>query len=367
MCERRSLETLVGISKHPDLGPYVETLQISVYHLLPLGELQEIEPPYNLLEELRRSPEGAEAASLDDGARFNRLRHLNIKAYRKCLQNQELMMQTEYDIKCLSQAMKHLTYCKRIAISDHDQPWGLKRLRRDIGILPQRSLTFKSQRSIELVRHIIHITLATAATSELHAEELEISVGSLMENANRISPKMLNGPSVGALAQTPLIHIRHLDLTLDPEDPDASGSAGTEYSIVQFIGLLPALSYLRLEFEFRDEHDRFSDLSESLHVPALETLTLSMLDCTRKDMALFLLRHHKTLKEISFEGVNLTDGAGAWPWLLGVIRDSLDITYLSMMGCMADDRDLVRSGSSRGDLVEAATVQDLTNIINLLL
>jgi hypothetical protein len=71
--------------------------------------------------------------------------------------------------------MTHLAQCKRIVIDDSNHPWGLHQIKRSIGVLPQRSLTFESAKSVDFIRHVIHAVLTAVIASKLQIEELEIS------------------------------------------------------------------------------------------------------------------------------------------------------------------------------------------------
>ncbi|KAH6973298.1 hypothetical protein EDB80DRAFT_743170 [Ilyonectria destructans] len=125
MFERRSLDTLVDISKHATFSRHVETLGICAYHLLPLNDLADIEPPFSPYEEnVKRtasSTEGAGARSPQD----DRLSRLDADAYLALWKDQEQMVETRYALNCLTQAMSNLTHCKRIAFNDSNRPWGL--------------------------------------------------------------------------------------------------------------------------------------------------------------------------------------------------------------------------------------------------
>ncbi|KAK7425510.1 hypothetical protein QQZ08_007951 [Neonectria magnoliae] len=174
MFERSSLQCLESIAEHPTLSQSVEELKICVSHLLPLHEVQEIEPPCSEYENLMKNLNGrtlpvecgiaydewhnrwgisdGEGDANDDersmgddeteGPPSDRLSRLNAREYRKRLDDQEVMIQTGYDVECLTRAMSYFKRCKQINISSSIQAWGLNRLRRSLGILPQRGLTF---------------------------------------------------------------------------------------------------------------------------------------------------------------------------------------------------------------------------------
>ncbi|KAH7124653.1 hypothetical protein EDB81DRAFT_811336 [Dactylonectria macrodidyma] len=378
MFERKSLECLEEITNHRALGQSVEELEICVSHLLPLNELQDIEPPYseyeNMMKRIKgRTPYDEWGPSDDEGGMSDEdieespgdhLSQVNAREYRKRFDDQERVIRTGYDIECLTRAMTHLKRCKRINISSSVRTWGLNRLRRSTGILPQRSVTFESQESTRLVHHIIHAVLTAAAASQIQVEVLDIGVGSMTENANRISANMLTGPSSAILAESPLVSLHRLCICLDPNVPKCiPASSKWENDLVHFIKLLPELSYLELQFDERDYLDgRFSGLSKELYIPKLETLTLSCIDCAGVDLAFFLIRHHRTLREVVLDAIQLTGDAADWRWLVEIIRDSLDLTCFSIMS--SDTREGARFINLND--IEVTDAQGLTEVIDML-
>ncbi|KAI3571965.1 hypothetical protein IWW34DRAFT_765396 [Fusarium oxysporum f. sp. albedinis] len=243
MLERRSLHCLESIVRSESLGQSVEELNICTSHLLPLDEVEEIEPPHSEFEGMmkhlkkknnidailhlgiedheewvRRWPinngeggfgdedeqddyngqdnQGMGSDIGDDGkAASCGLEQINTQEYNRHLHDQEDMMRAGYDVKCLAGAMTYLKRCRKINISTSIHAWGMRRLRQQIGILPQRGLTFKSKASIRQVHHIVQVVLAAIAVSGISVQCLDIEPSMMIENANRISPFMLIGPS----------------------------------------------------------------------------------------------------------------------------------------------------------------------------
>ncbi|KAH6961858.1 hypothetical protein BKA56DRAFT_463529, partial [Ilyonectria sp. MPI-CAGE-AT-0026] len=254
--------------------------------------------------------------------------------------DQEQMLETQYALNCLTKAMSNLTHCKRIAFNDSNRPWGLDRLEDTIGILPQRTLTFASTKSAELIHHIMRAVLTAVAASKLEIEDLDFSIGSLMENASRINPHML------PILPTHITSLRHLHLVLDSDNP-IFDSVNPEFStidpsswesgLVEFTGLFPQLSHFMLEFEYREDSNRFSGFSSLLCIPNLEVFTLGLMDCSGEELADFRLRHRNSLREISFDSINFILGTeSSWNLLIEKISDNLDIAYFSMVGCMLE-------------------------------
>lgn len=405
MLERRSLETLTRIAEHPALGTSIQTVEICTNHLLPLDELRIIDPPSRPVWQIIAgvssddiggdvSSEEADDSDRDVGSEESdasassrlHLRRLNEKAYRKSFQDQEELVRTGYDIKCLTQSLKHIVNCKTINIADDNRPWGLKRLQREIGTVPQRCLTFQSSKSIEFIRRIAHAVFTSIAASNIPIEVLDVSIGCLIDNASRISPDMLIGPSA-ILAQFQLPSLRELNLLLNPNSPEHAADSSTWTSdLVQFIRRFPELSDFSLDFEHRDSYSlfnsnfaldfvhrdsgsRFSRLCTVLHIPKLEVLRLGSIDCTSMELAFFLLRHQRTLREVYLDTIDLVDGdVGRWRWLIEIIRDTLLLTYFSMNGCTTKDIELfeMKSGQDTRCPLEATDHQGFTHIMELL-
>ncbi|KAM5358833.1 hypothetical protein ACJZ2D_014931 [Fusarium nematophilum] len=365
MFERQSLECLVNLSKHRHLAESIETLNVCIDHLLPLEELQNMEPHYSRHYSERRCTD--------------HLHHLNVKEYRKRFNDQERLMQTGRDIEYLIEAMTGLIHCKQINIGDSDRPWGLNQLRKCIGILPQKGLTFQSRKSIELVSHMLQAVLVAVAHSQLRIEDLDIRIGDPMncisseEMMNYISPQgcivpsMLIGPSSTVLEQPRIRSLRRLSIVLDPA-VSGEKSSSWESDLAYFFGLLPQLSHLRLRFEDRDSHGRFSALCSALYFPKLEVLTLDSVRCTGIDLALFLLRHHETLRDISLSSVDLRDGIKAWCRLVEMVRDFLDVSSFSMLDSLGAGMDLqcVSGDVHIPDPLEATSAGSLDRIACLL-
>ncbi|KAK2684964.1 hypothetical protein QWA68_016422 [Fusarium oxysporum] len=331
MFERRSLQTLLDISEHHTLCGKVLILEICPHHLQPIDELRVTEPAIAALKYFEilcgeiGSREDTEAIKED------RLSRLNEKAYCEHLEDQEQLLQTGDDIALLKQAMKNLTRCESVYLTDGN-PWGLEHLRERIGVYPQKSLSSKSSSTSEkLVEHMIQATLTAIAMSELHIQTLDISTGFQMNNARCIHPDMLIGSSA-LLSASPMKHLSRLYLVLD-KHPGLGNTSKWAPLLVQFVESFPSLSHLCLGFDDSDDWGRFSELCKTLLIPKLEILSLRSINCASMDLAFFLLRHQRTLRRIQLDWVKLTDGIKSWRWLFEVVRDSLNITSLGTRGC----------------------------------
>jgi hypothetical protein len=250
------------------------------------------------------------------------------------------MAQTGYDVKCLTQALACLKSCREISISTSTQAWGLRRLRRSIGILPQRALTFQSKESIRQVHHIIQVVLSAIAASKISVEALVFEPRMMLENADRINPFMLMGPLSAILSRSPPTSLRRLQLSLDPESPLDDRIAGREWGpdLLRFLCLLPELSDLELEFGYRDEAGRFSEIAKELHIPKLEKLALFLIDTTKEYIAILLLRHHRTLRVVYLDSIKLIGDLTTWRWLINIIWRSLELDKLYIISSWAEDK-----------------------------
>ncbi|VTO90928.1 unnamed protein product [Fusarium graminearum] len=391
MIERRSLHCLESIAGTASLGKFVEELDICTSHLLPLDEVEDIEPPDDEYEGMmkylmqkndpdaildlglksdyeqwiRRWPinNGEDefsdedeqddhygqdgqptdrAVSEDDKVAKSRLEQINTQEYNRYRHDQDDMMRTSHDVKCLARAMRNLVGCRKINISTSIHAWGLRRLRKQIGILPQRALTFKSSASIRQVHHIVQVVLAAIAVSGIAVQCLDIEPGTSVENANRISPSMLLGPSSSVILSHHFpTSLRQLQISLDPGSlPDNTApSRAWGQDFIQFVSLLPELSTLDLGFECRDEEGRFSEIAKELYIPQLKSITLYMVDTTKEDIAIFLLSHHRTLRTVVLNSIRLEGDLSAWRWLVTTIWRSLDLDEFSILSSWVAEKD----------------------------
>ncbi|EXK77014.1 hypothetical protein FOQG_18263 [Fusarium oxysporum f. sp. raphani 54005] len=374
MLKRRSLHCLESIARSESLGQSVEELDIGNSHL-PLNEVEEIEPPHGEYEGMMKhlknknnidailhlgiedyeddddekdndnvqDKQGMGSDIGDDGkAASSRLEQINTQEYNRHLHDQEDMMRAGYDVKCLAGAMTYLKRCRKINISTSIHAWGMRRLRQRIGILPQRGLTFKSKASIRQVHHIVQVVLAAIAVSGISVQYLGIEPSMMLENANRISPFMLMGPSSSIiLSRSFPTSLRQLQISLDPESPPDDTISGTKwgFGLLQFIHLLPELSDLELSFEHRDEAGRFSEIAKDLYIPKLESITLHLIDTTKEDIAILLLCHHRTLRTVVLESIQLDGDLTAWRWLIEVVWRSLELDEFCILSSWAERKD----------------------------
>ena len=422
MLDRRSLEALASIAKHPTLGPAVKEVEISTNHLLPFDELYTTEPPSKTLlelvdgiereesgsdEETEEEDEGGEEettsdeeASRSSSHHFPHLRGLDEEAYHKAFEDQQELIRRGDDIKHFTHALKGLTNCVIFRVTDDNRVWGLRRLRREIGILPQRCVTFASPESIKLVRRLLYAFFTALAESDASIEFLEIASGCIVDNANRISADMLVKPSSTILNNFRLNTLTTLHLSLDSKSPEHNAtSVNWAYDLIRFIERFPELSEFGIDFENRDgdglsasgspilrpfsygsvnyaTYTRFPKLSQLLYIPKLKTVRLGMIDCAAMDITFFLLRHQKTLTNIYLKGITLVNDnreVGGWHWLVKVVRDVFRTVSFEMENCSVPDsggllrlEDKHHYHDETRQVLKAADTKGLDNIIKLL-
>ncbi|RKK83740.1 hypothetical protein BFJ69_g2477 [Fusarium oxysporum] len=331
--DHESLQKLEKISKHPRLGQYIQTLEIVIDH-----------------------------ASL-----FNQYM-ANAHAVKKALDNSdsEVLVRTECGTECLSRALLNLTNCRRIGIRS---AYRIQGAGQHISTKRGPKTTQILANEAKLAYRVIQAVLTAVAISQLQIEILDIRIGSSAEIKSCITPDLLIGPSVAIIAKSRLISLRRLHLVLNPNNPKlATDSSAWVPSFLHFIGLLPDLSELALEFEGRDTRGRFAQLCTLMRIPKLRALTVGWTDCTSMELTFLLLRHRKTLREINFDSVGLMDDVEAWRWLVETIRDSLNIGFFSMTESLIRGQELIEPHGAGllSQRLEASDTQGLCDIADFL-
>ncbi|KAF5566540.1 hypothetical protein FPHYL_3728 [Fusarium phyllophilum] len=111
-----------------------------------------------------------------------------------------------------------------------------------------------------LAHRIIQAILTSIAISQLQIDTLAIKINTSAETSSCLTPDMLIGPSIAIIAKSQIISLRRLHLVLNPNDTKlATDPSAWISSFLHFIGLLPHLSELALEFGKRDTRGRRLD------------------------------------------------------------------------------------------------------------
>ncbi|KAF5577130.1 hypothetical protein FPCIR_12244 [Fusarium pseudocircinatum] len=327
------LRTFESISNHAHLSQYVQRVEIVIDH----------------------------AALFDQYI-------INTQAVKKALDNcaAPALCKVEYGIKCISRALISLINCKQIEIKSAyrmdraDKGFNLK-----WGLKPAQIMANEAT----LAHRIMQAILTAIAIGRLQIDTLAIKINTSAGTSSCVTPDMLIGPSIAIIAKSRIISLRRLHLVLNPNDTKvATDPSAWISSFLQFIGLLPHLSDLALEFGNRDTRGRFAELCTLMRIPKLRTLTVGCTDCTSMELTFLFLRHRKTLREINLSFVGLLGDVEAWRWLVETVRESLSIEFFSMTGSLVGGQDLIHPygvGPSFRRL-EANDNQGLSNIANFL-
>ncbi|KAJ0137303.1 Uncharacterized protein HZ326_19162 [Fusarium oxysporum f. sp. albedinis] len=94
-----------------------------------------------------------------------------------------------------------------------------------------------------------------------------------------------------------------------------------------------------LSFEHRDEAGRFSEIAKDLYIPKLESITLHLIDTTKEDITILLLCHHRTLRTVVLESIQLDGDLTAWRWLIEVAWRSLELDEFCILPSWAERKD----------------------------
>ncbi|KAI6080308.1 hypothetical protein F4821DRAFT_64475 [Hypoxylon rubiginosum] len=338
MLERRSLENLISISRHPVLAPAVRTLQVCIDHLVdpellsgPEGNRDGVD---EVLDEMLQSG-GHDTQDMDIGRSDVPYVDIeapcvNIEAYAALYEEQKHMFESDRDKEYLTLAMTGLANCKKIILGDRPRPWGAAYILKQTGYYPSRSMETWRYHSVDFVKRALHVSLLSAMDSGLPLRELSIDFGTLRDDCDRITPDMLALPEFDALRmRSPFTSLVHLKLLVNTE----YYRGNWETNLVHFILLFVSLSHLEISFEYHDEHVLFPRLCEILCVPTLEVLDLDSVDCTESELAKLLLAHKNTLKQVSLSYIGFIAGGGDWVSLIHTIRDTLSLEYFKLGQC----------------------------------
>lgn len=91
---------------------------------------------------------------------------------------------------------------------------------------------------------------------------------------------------------------------------------------IEFIALFSQLTHLRLHFKNRGEDRASGSLCRRLNVNNLHELELSRLIVTESELMDVLLRHQKSLKQVTLEQIEFDTPEG-WPSFLSRAKDEL--------------------------------------------
>ncbi|KAH8649998.1 hypothetical protein BX600DRAFT_473921 [Xylariales sp. PMI_506] len=309
--QRDSLETLAQIAKHDSFGPAVVKLGINISHLLRDQKLQiQILDIWNLLP--------------DAG---DEIGPINPSVYDELFADQQLVISSNLGATLLAQSIAKLPNLRCIFLDETSRPWGRRALERKMGMIMMDVMD--TPESNDFVKRGINIIIeAIATSSEIALREFEIHVGS---ESIAVTAEMLALPPLSpALIRDKFSSITDLGLTLNPDSigDDRHWNA----SFLKFMDLFPALCRFDLRFLPRDKHTRFPVIVAALHLPKLENLSLSKIDCTEEELKSFLYRHAETLRKIYLFTIDIVEG-GSWQSLIRGIQQVLQLESLYLDYC----------------------------------
>ncbi|KAJ5934921.1 hypothetical protein N7466_004468 [Penicillium verhagenii] len=291
---RKDLLRCLEIAKTPDLGPFIEELEL----VMSPKRSSDTEGPLSNIGEL---PE------------------------------QDWFYRSALDISYLTQILQHSVNCKKIIVdmTDGDSAWdketsanGLDNNQNHIG-------------------HAVYMTLAALAGGDSQITSLMIGI----QDGGSLQPISLSLPESFLDPKLPWINsLKTLYLAIGPgglgysdnwaELPAISAGAGDQdvwgKPLANFINLFPGLESLNLVFSHCLHSDYFNALVPMLTPMKIQKLDLGYCDCWPDDLLSFLRLCSPSLQSLYLYGVNLE---GSWRPVLATIRDELGLASFGMSGC----------------------------------
>jgi hypothetical protein len=319
MLQQHSLENLVAISRHPIFGSAVRNLTICIDHLTQKPE--DVSPTY-FGDTVRRhdlAPWPAEQGSSESPV------EPDPDEYDRLLGEQEAMLEFGLATTYLAEAIAALCNLRAVVVDNAYKPWGATTLKRQTGFLLTNVI--QGQSSMNFVRVALRAIVTAIASSNKPLSRLDIAPISfwVRNEGDGISPDMLAFPTpVLRYIRTHPISIASLTLLLHPRRRlGGSPPAGDVTELVGFITLFQNLRRLALEFDPRDAHHNFPELSRTLRLLRLRSLSLRSVQCTEAELAALLLGHKSTLEHAYVSAVDLVCGRESWQSLLVTVGDEV--------------------------------------------
>lgn len=363
MLERQSLNTLIRISEHPSLGPKVHTLGLCTERLPePEYDVDGIQGFWSTLTgdsgsgEFDYWPDGDAGLWPEDD---DFLDQSNAIICRRYFDDQESFL-SGADVAALTQAMKRLSNCKALVLTDANAPWGAKWLEREAGEL-DRGLASDDVDDEPFVKHVLDVMLTAAKASNLGLEELRIELGQEDEpmSTEPISFCLLDSPpehmrQPGNIHLTSITTLKLLVSVVITDVPNENEPVPEwAHNFDRFIGLFPQLSHFSLAFsDVTDFYTISSYLFDMLSIPQLRKLELTLVEATESHLTGFLLRHQSALEEIVFCEMIMEDKS-SWITLLGKIKHMPHVHSMTLKDCWFSALDYSRTTC---DNYELATV-----------
>lgn len=353
MLNRLSLENLIEISRHQAFSTAVKAVEICLDHLTDepntayiattyLGDMlaQYGEPGLQArlmmpsggegggAVEGRQNLEEEDQTSEKSGLEEDEL-ILDRRAYDELLEDQKFMMGSGLATAYLVQAFSALSSTESVVVNNTSRPWGAAAQRRLTGLFPTNTMD-DDYDSMEYVEWAIPAILSAIAASKMSLRRLDICPGWV---TTAISPDMLAfSKACQRYLQDLPASLTSLALVMSPASRMGKNDRWTS-DFLGFMALFPDIQRLELAFAPRDENKRLSHIAQMLRLRNLQYFSIDAVDCAAEDLAIFLLGHKDTLKEVDLTSIGIPGGIAGWHSLLFTIRDKLSIKVLSMDHC----------------------------------
>ncbi|KAK3368711.1 hypothetical protein B0H63DRAFT_489006 [Podospora didyma] len=335
MLQQHSLENLIEISRHRVFGPALKTLTICIDHLTEQPEYGRT--IWHWGDSVRMYEEGDLIPGVPDPSLREDSEEVvvNRPAYERLLEDQKFMMESGLNTTYLTQAIAAFPNLETVVVDDAFKPWGAAAQERQTGVPMANGI--EDLDSIEFVVQTLRGIVLAIAASNISLYELDIAIGRL---EGGISPDMLVFPRpVLRYIQSHPINLTSLCLSVSPRNRTHPNSELVG-ELLGFITGFPGLQRLSLEFNYREEHEHFPAISQTLRLPGLRYLGIDAVQCTESELGTLLLGHKDSLEEVSFSLINIISEGGSWQSLLATMRDELSIRVLTMENCLSADEDV---------------------------
>ncbi|OJJ65722.1 hypothetical protein ASPBRDRAFT_49543 [Aspergillus brasiliensis CBS 101740] len=304
MFSRQSLEALSDILSDDYFGPLLHTLVLGTDHLTTDLPLEDPVP----FEMQMEAPAPCEEPNIDT------------TKYRTYLADQNNLLSSGLAVAYLSSIFSKAKNCKTLIIDDDHRAWGANFLKRETGVYP--TTTLNSLESQDFIACAFQTILIELTASGLRIETFQVYAGCVTVPIN---PEILSPCPVLQLSPLPFATSRtNLALAVD---------SGDNYSLDSET------------FESRVESRSFHKISQALSLPCLQTLSLSVIDCTEDDLSWIFQNHRKSLQYINLDTVNIIQKGGTWNSLLATIRSQMQLRHLSIENCFQDEEDITVHGN----------------------
>lgn len=350
MLNRLSLENLIEISRHQTFSTAVKAVEICLDHLTDEPNTAYIATTYlgDMLAQYgepgrRMMPSGGEGGGAVEGRQCLEEQDqtsektglgedesiLDRRAYDELLEDQKFIMGSGLATAYLVQAFSALSSTESVVVNNTSRPWGAAARRRLTGQFPTNTID-DDYDSMEYVEWAIPAILSAIAASKMSLRRLDICPGWI---TTAISPDML----AFSKACQRYLHdlpasLTSLALVVSPASRMGENDRWTN-DFLGFMALFPDIQRLELTFAPRDENKQLSHIAKMLRLRNLQYFSIDAVDCAAEDLAIFLLGHKDTLKEVDLTSIGIPGGTPGWHSLLFTIHDKLSIKVLSMHHC----------------------------------